>query len=209
MLAGMFSCISRNSRTVRASCLLSLGALLSSLAYAEVDSDRAADRLKFEQAVTELRSGAGPRYARLRAELTDYPLALYLDALVIEGDLHHTKPDVVKAFLARTADSPVALRTLRSFVRHKVKDRAWKTVVEVTQDGDLTTELRCHRAHALRRPRAQYYHALTWPKLARLARRPSPKCDYWAKSIKNAADRHAPTCRNSPPQNFPRSEPSL
>ena len=149
MLAGMFSCISRNSRTVRASCLLSLGALLSSLAYAEVDSDRAADRLKFEQAVTELRSGAGPRYARLRAELTDYPLALYLDALVIEGDLHHTKPDVVKAFLARTADSPVALRTLRSFVRHKVKDRAWKTVVEVTQDGDLTTELRCHRAHAL------------------------------------------------------------
>ena len=45
------------------------GALLSSLAYAEVDSDRAADRLKFEQAVTELRSGVGPRYARLRAEL--------------------------------------------------------------------------------------------------------------------------------------------
>jgi soluble lytic murein transglycosylase len=71
------------------------------LASAEVDIDRAADRLKFEQAVTELRSGAGPRYKRLRAELNDYPLALYLDALVIEGDLHHTKPDVIKAFLGR------------------------------------------------------------------------------------------------------------
>ncbi len=149
MLAGMFSCISRNSRTVGASCLLSLGALLSSLAYAEVDIDRAADRLKFEQAVTELRSGVGPRYKRLRGELTDYPLALYLDALVIEGDLHHTQPAVVKAFMVRAADSPVALRTLRSFARHKVKDRAWKAVVEVTQHVSLTTELRCHRAHAL------------------------------------------------------------
>ena len=149
MLAGMFSCISRNSRTVRASCLLSLGALSCSLASAEVDIDRAADRLKFEQAVTELRSGAGPRYKRLRAELNDYPLALYLDALVIEGDLHHTKPDVIKAFLGRAVDSPVALRTLRSFVRHKVKDRHWKTVVDVTQHVGLSTELRCHRAHAL------------------------------------------------------------
>jgi soluble lytic murein transglycosylase len=119
------------------------------LASAEVDIDRAADRLKFEQAVTELRSGAGPRYKRLRAELNDYPLALYLDALVIEGDLHHTKPDVIKAFLGRAVDSPVALRTLRSFVRHKVKDRHWKTVVDVTQHVGLPTELRCHRAHAL------------------------------------------------------------
>ena len=74
---------------------------------------------------------------------------MYLDALVIEGNLHYATADEMKIFMASAGDSPLAMRTLRSFVRHKVEDRRWQIIIEVTDRSDLSTELSCHRAHAL------------------------------------------------------------
>ncbi|EHQ57157.1 soluble lytic murein transglycosylase-like protein [gamma proteobacterium HIMB55] len=156
MLTPMFNVVPTNSRIVRSACLLALlcGKLLSLSAIAEsaaetVDETVEHSRQKFQLAVKELRSGAGPRYQLLRQELADYPLAMYLDALVIEGNLHYATADEMKTFMASAGDSPLAMRTLRSFVRHKVEDRRWQTIIEVTDRSDLSTELSCHRAHAL------------------------------------------------------------
>lgn len=154
----MFNIVPTNSRTVRSACLLAI--LISELfgitaAADSVDGSVSESRQKFQLAVKELRSGAGPRYQSLREELADYPLAMYLDALVIEGNLHYASADDMLTFMAAAGDSPLAMRTLRSFVRHKVEDRRWQTVIDVTERSDLTTELSCHRAHALlkrRRP---------------------------------------------------------
>ena len=156
MLTPMFNVVPTNSRIVRSACLLALlcGNLLSLSAIAEsapetFDETVEHSRQKFQLAVKELRSGAGPRYQLLRQELADYPLAMYLDALVIEGNLHYATADEMKTFMASAGDSPLAMRTLRSFVRHKVEDRRWQTIIEVTDRSDLSTELSCHRAHAL------------------------------------------------------------
>lgn len=156
MLTRMFNVVPTNSRIVRSACLLALlcGNLLSLSAIAEsapetFDETVEHSRQKFQLAVKELRSGAGPRYQLLRQELADYPLAMYLDALVIEGNLHYATADEMKTFMASAGDSPLAMRTLRSFVRHKVEDRRWQTIIEVTDRSDLSTELSCHRAHAL------------------------------------------------------------
>ena len=156
MLTSMFNVVPANSRTVRTACLLAL--LCSSLfglsAVAEsvpepIEGALENSRQKFQLAVKELRSGAGPRYQSLRQELADYPLVMYLDALVIEGNLHYATADEMQAFMASAGDSPLAMRTLRNFVRHKVEDRRWQTIIEVTERSDLSTELSCHRAHAL------------------------------------------------------------
>lgn len=156
MLTPMFNVVPANSRIVRSACLLALlcGNLFSPSAIAEsapeaVEATAEHSRQKFQLAVKELRSGAGPRYQSLRQELADYPLAMYLDALVIEGNLHYASADEMKIFMASAGDSPLAMRTLRSFVRHKIEDRRWKTIIEVTERSDLSTELSCHRAHAL------------------------------------------------------------
>ena len=149
MLPEMFSCIFRNSRTVLVCCLLSLGPLVASATEAEEAASQVSDRDKFKLAVKELRTGVGPRYQSLRRELEHYPLAVYLDALVIEGNLHYGKPEDVTAFMQVAGSSPIAMRTLRSFVRHKIEDRRWSDVVEVTEGLMLSTELTCHRAHAL------------------------------------------------------------
>ena len=149
MLPEMFSCIFRNSRTVLVCCLLSLGPLVASATEAEETASQVSDRDKFKLAVKELRTGVGPRYQSLRRELEHYPLAVYLDALVIEGNLHYGKPEDVTAFMQVAGSSPIAMRTLRSFVRHKIEDRRWDSVVAVTQSLTLNTELTCHRAHAL------------------------------------------------------------
>lgn len=156
MLTPMFNVVSTNSRIVRSACLLALlfGSFFSLSAVAEsgpesVNGMFENSRRKFQLAVKELRSGAGPRYQSLRQELADYPLAIYLDALVIEGNLHYATADEMRAFMASTGDSPLAMRTLRNFVRHKVEDRRWQTIIEVTERSDLSIELSCHRAHAL------------------------------------------------------------
>ena len=156
MLTPMFNVVPTNSRIVRSTCLLALlcGNLLSLSAIADsapetVEEKVEHSRQKFQLAVKELRSGAGPRYQSLRQELADYPLAMYLDALVIEGNLHYATADEMKTFMASAGDSPLAMRTLRSFVRHKVEDRRWQIIIEVTDRSDLSTELSCHRAHAL------------------------------------------------------------
>ena len=149
MLPEMFSCIFRNSRTVLICCLLSLGPLVASATDDTAIAHQTSDRDQFKLAVRELRTGVGPRYQTLRQELDDYPLAIYLDALVIEGNLHYGKPDDVKVFLQAAEASPIAMRTLRSFVRHKIDDRRWEAVEEVTDGLSLSTELTCHRAHAL------------------------------------------------------------
>ena len=153
MLTNMFGVTPTNSRTVRAACLLASFCLyvssFSVLAETAAD-ERVTLREKFQLAVKELRSGAGPSYQSLRKELTDYPLAIYLDALVIEGNLHYASADDMQAFMETAVDSPLAMRTLRSFVRHKVEDRRWQAILDVTDlRTDLSTELRCHRAHAL------------------------------------------------------------
>jgi soluble lytic murein transglycosylase len=130
-------------------CLLSLGPLVASATDVEEVASQISDRDKFKSAVRELRTGVGPRYQSLRQALDHYPLAVYLDALVIEGNLHYGKPGDVTAFLQIAGSSPIAMRTLRSFVRHKIDDRRWRAVVEVTEGLTLSTELTCHRAHAL------------------------------------------------------------
>lgn len=156
MLTPMFNVVPTNSRIVRSACLLALlcGSLFGLSAIAQsahetVEKTVEHSRQKFQLAVKELRSGAGPRYQSLRQELADYPLAMYLDALVIEGNLHYATADEMKTFMASAGDSPLAMRTLRSFVRHKVEDRRWQIIIEVTDRSDLSTELSCHRAHAL------------------------------------------------------------
>ena len=156
MLTPMLNVVPTNSRTVRSACLLALlcSNLFSLSATAEsvpdsVEGTLENSRQKFQLAVKELRSGAGPRYQSLYQELADYPLLMYLDALVIEGNLHYATADEMQAFMASAGDSPLAIRTLRSFVRHKIEDRRWQTIIEVTERSDLSTELSCHRAHAL------------------------------------------------------------
>lgn len=152
MLTPMLNVVPINSRTVRSACLLAIliSYLIGISATAKsVDESLDESREKFQLAVKELRSGVGPRYQSLRQELASYPLAIYLDALVIEGNLHYTNADDMQTFMASAGESPLAMRTLRSFVRHKVEDRRWQTIIDVTERSDLTTELRCHRAHAL------------------------------------------------------------
>ena len=49
-------------------------------------------RVLYKQALTELRTGIGPRYRAIRVQLADYPLVQYLDYEALIGQLHYMKP---------------------------------------------------------------------------------------------------------------------
>jgi hypothetical protein len=109
MLTPMFCVTPPNSRTVLSACLLTVLSFLgfdSRVAVASNVSDPSGQRQKFELAVKELRTGVGPRYEALRDELSNYALAIYLDALVIEGNLHYASSEEMNQFMAMADGSP-------------------------------------------------------------------------------------------------------
>ena len=112
MLALMFCVTPPNSRTVLLACLLTVLSFLgvdSRLAVASDALEPSEQRQKFELAVKELRTGVGPRYQALRGELSNYALAIYLDALVIEGNLHYASSEEMNQFMATADGSPLAM----------------------------------------------------------------------------------------------------
>lgn len=146
--------------------LVSALAARAALAESDVKADPtwSEERAWYRDAVKELRTGVGPRYRTLRSKLDRYPLAVYLDALRYEGDLHDTQPEVITEVLDRSDGSPVGERLLTSYVRHKIGDREWGAVISVTDREGLDTELKCHRAHALlKRKRLTEANALIAP----------------------------------------------
>ncbi len=115
---------------------------------AEGATTLAAQRSTFLQAEQALRQGDRPRYRRLRAELNRYPLAPYLDHAEIRQDLAAADPVVVRGFLERHADTPLADALARDWLRLASDREDWAEVIRTyrpTTDADL----RCRYLTAL------------------------------------------------------------
>jgi soluble lytic murein transglycosylase len=107
-------------------------------------------RVLYEQALTELRTGIGPRYRAIRAQLADYTLVQYLDYEALIGQLHDMKPHEAKAFLAEADETPLHDRFRHAYLLHKGRDRHWKSFLSVTEGAPRDVELQCYYYRAQR-----------------------------------------------------------
>ncbi|EED34746.1 lytic transglycosylase, catalytic [Luminiphilus syltensis NOR5-1B] len=125
--------------------------LLLSAAQARTETmdSREASRTDYGLAMAELRTGAGPRYDRLRARLADYPLVIYLDYEVLLEGLHDLKAQAARGFLERSRGSPLHNRFLHAYLLHKGKDRRWREFLAVLDTPPKDPELRCYYYRAL------------------------------------------------------------
>ena len=82
--------------SVMASVLLSD----ASLNVTETTPKLLSQRLLYKEALTELRTGMGPRYRAIREQLSDYPLVQYLDYEALVGQIHTLEPREAQAFLS-------------------------------------------------------------------------------------------------------------
>ncbi|MGB1439934.1 MAG: hypothetical protein ACPG63_09165, partial [Luminiphilus sp.] len=130
--------------------------LFNPIAVAQSDADaqgvdvRVEQRAQYRQALEELRTGIGPRYRTLREQLSDYPLALYLDYEALIGQLHDLQPGSANRFLADAAGSPLQERFRRAYLLHKGRDRHWREFLGVAVRAPRDPELQCYYYRAQR-----------------------------------------------------------
>ena len=98
----------------------------------------------FTKAEAELQSGVGPRYKALRAQLDEYPLAIYLDYQALRQQLYGLKPDQAKEFLGRAQGSPLHNRFLAAYIQTKGLSRSWTDLLRVQEEVPRTPELQCY-----------------------------------------------------------------
>jgi len=130
--------------------------LFNPIALAQPDADaqsvdlRVEQRAQYRQALEELRTGIGPRYRTLREQLSDYPLAVYLDYEALIGQLHDLQPGSANRFLADAAGSPLQERFRRAYLLHKGRDRHWREFLGVADRAPRDPELQCYYYRAQR-----------------------------------------------------------
>ena len=101
-------------------------------------------RLAYAGARQATQQGDSAQYQRLRAQLDDYPLAIYLDygQLLRQGD--GVSPVTAKQFLARSADSPLAIRYLGAYLRAVGRAGHWQSLLQVMPQEPNSTDLKCY-----------------------------------------------------------------
>ncbi len=88
------------------------------------------DRARFLAAEKALAQGHRDRFETLRAGLSHYPLLPYLDFAALRRDLRKLAPAEVDAFLKRYADTPLAPRLRRLWLRELARRGDWRTYLE-------------------------------------------------------------------------------
>lgn len=122
----------------------------SSLTISEPSEKLAVQRNLYTEALGELRTGMGPRYRAIRAQLADYPLVQYLDYEALIGQVHDLKPHEAKAFLTAAAGTPLHDRFRHAYLLHKGRDRHWDSFLSVADRAPRDVELQCYYYRAQR-----------------------------------------------------------
>ena len=122
----------------------------SSVAFADNRPDLLSQRLLYNDALTELRTGMGPRYRAAREQLADYPLVQYLDYEALIGQIHSLGPRDAQAFLMAARGTPLYDKFRHVYLLHKGRDRHWDAFLSVAQSVPRDVELQCYYYRAQR-----------------------------------------------------------
>jgi soluble lytic murein transglycosylase len=136
--------------TLRLACLyLCCLTGLAAVAQPLQDPEALRFREQFGEARQAIDRGAWTEYSRLRSRLDDYPLALYLDYFRLRAGRGEVAVTDVQRFLARSEDSPLALRFLDAYLQRAGRQRRWLDFLAVMPEPPNDIVLQCYyyRAH--------------------------------------------------------------
>ncbi len=114
----------------------------STAAIAAADVERA--REGYSDAVEALRRGQQKTFSRLRDDLDDYPLALYLDYYDLSRRPASVRPADANLFVADSSNSPLRNRFLAVYLDRAGRDRRWQDFLAVMPEEPNSVELKCY-----------------------------------------------------------------
>lgn len=143
-------------------CLLGMAAVADNSTRTQQLSEQ---RRAYTAALQAINSGDAAQYARLRAALDDYPLAIYLDYFYLARQVGAVSSAAAQQFLANSADSPLANRFLVLYLRESGKAQRWQEFLQAMPEEPNSPDLKCY---FFRAQLAQGNMALAWEGARRL-----------------------------------------
>jgi len=101
-------------------------------------------RTDYETAVRAIDRGNWTEYEQLRADLEDYPLAIYLDYRRMSRTPAEVRPAQARRFIDLSADTPLPNRFLGTYLRRAGQDRRWADFLAVQPDEPNSVDLQCY-----------------------------------------------------------------
>jgi soluble lytic murein transglycosylase len=107
------------------------------------------ERDKYDDAIVAIDRGRWTEYDRLRSDLNDYPLAIYLDYSRYSRSPAQVRPAEARQFLSMSEDSPLPNRFLSVYLNRAGKDRRWNDFLSVMPREPNSIGLKCYYFRAL------------------------------------------------------------
>lgn len=107
------------------------------------------ERDKYDNATVAIDRGQWTEYERLRSDLNDYPLAIYLDYSRYSRSPAQVRPAEARQFLSLSEDSPLPNRFLSVYLTRAGKDRRWNDFLAVMPREPNSIALKCYYFRAL------------------------------------------------------------
>jgi len=107
------------------------------------------ERDKYDDATVAIDRGQWTEYERLRSDLNDYPLAIYLDYSRYSRSPAQVRPAEARQFLSLSEDSPLPNRFLSVYLTRAGKDRRWNDYLAVMPREPNSIALKCYYFRAL------------------------------------------------------------
>ncbi|MCB1682997.1 MAG: transglycosylase SLT domain-containing protein, partial [Pseudomonadales bacterium] len=111
-------------------------------------SSRYEERTAYKAALDHLTAGRMDDFRKSRTELSDYPLAPYLDYYALQSRLSTASAASVVDFRTTHADLPVADILFNRWLKRLATQRKWQTFIDHFEAGS-DAELRCYHLRAL------------------------------------------------------------
>jgi len=127
---------------------LLLGFALSASFAAQAD-DRPFHRLQYPAAVKAIETARWEDAREQRRALEDYPLAVYLDYLVLAHRARHITPREVLDFIQSHQATPLPNRLRHTYLSRAGRDGRWRDFLAVSDGEPYDIELKCFYFRAL------------------------------------------------------------
>jgi soluble lytic murein transglycosylase len=101
-------------------------------------------RRLYVSAEKTLAAGDIGNYRQQRAQLEDYPLAIYLDYRELELRLRRVETLEAQEFILASSDTPLQLRFKEKYLRRTGKDRRWQSYLAIAEQAPRKVELQCY-----------------------------------------------------------------
>ena len=127
----------------RLRAILAAALALAGVAPAQAETDLAARRSAFRDALAQAERGSEPQFIGAQRALLDHPLAPYLDYAWLRGRLDTVPAERVEAFLARHGDLAVAPALRNNWLRVLMRREDWTRFAAHDPGRHRDAELRC------------------------------------------------------------------